>query len=59
MKSDKLLLYGGIAVGAYLLYQYMQGNLGVAPGAAATPQEEAQAAATTLSANLASTLGVQ
>jgi hypothetical protein len=54
MKSDKILLYGGLAVGAYLLWQYLQAN---PAGSPATAQEEAQAAASTLSANIAAATG--
>lgn len=57
MKQNDLLKYAAIGVGIYVIYQYFQNNPAAPAGSAATPQEEAQAAATTLSANLASVLG--
>jgi hypothetical protein len=49
-----LLVVGGIAAVAYYLYRQQ-----VPAGSAATPQEEAQSAASTLDANLAAALGTQ
>jgi hypothetical protein len=59
MKNSDLIKYAAIAAGAYVVYQMFFGpNASLPAGSPATAAEEAESAATTLSANLADTLGV-